>query len=221
MGFCNRLKAERSSEGGRCFSTGSDFSGDKCKKAIDECKKEIVNEADRLKESCNGEASLPSYCFSNGLIDYGKCFTAVDKCKKMKSEIKIEAGLVQKSCANGDKPLGKALFDACPSGGLIDYGKCKSAVDSCNWKIKDAADQKIMDEAEKLSMFCNTLKSERSSEGGRCFSTGSDFSGDKCRNAIDECKKEIVNEAVSLQESCATGKGYLKLVDACRSGGLI
>merc|ERR1712194_928862 len=123
-----------------------------------------------------GGKALFDACRSGGSIDYGKCKKTVDECKKMKSEIVNEAGLLQESCSNGEG-LGKALFDACRSGGLIDYGKCKSAVDSCKLKIKADSDQKIMDEAEKLSKFCNRLKAERSSEGGRCFSTGSDFSG--------------------------------------------
>merc|ERR1712194_495863 len=133
MGLCDTLKSERL-EGGRCFSTGSDFSGDKCRNAIDECKKEIVNEAVSLKESCaNGKGlgkALFDACRSGGSIDYVKCKKSVDECKKMKSEIVTEAGLVQESCATGEG-LGKALKDACFSGGLIDYAQCKSAVDSC------------------------------------------------------------------------------------------
>jgi len=135
----------------QCFSSlGLGLGFDNCKRAVDECKKEIVDEADQLKESCGrGEVSLAPHCFSRGLIDYGECKSAVDECKKKKLEIVNEAGSLQESCANG-KGLGLALKDACFSGGLIDYGECKSAVDECKLKIKDEADQEIMDEAQKL-----------------------------------------------------------------------
>merc|ERR1712194_850665 len=141
MGLCDTLKSERL-EGGRCFSTGSDFSGDKCRNAIDECKKEIVNEAVSLKESCaNGKGlgkALFDACRSGGSIDYGKCKKTVDECKKMKSEIVSEAVLVQESCPNGKLYL--KLVDACRSGGLIDYGRCKKAVDDCKLKITEDAE---------------------------------------------------------------------------------